>query len=54
MGQSRRFGSVPVTSSLPSQTDILGNLRHVSKMPNPEVALDPDHSCILIERDELA
>lgn len=38
VGRQRRFDLRPVTSGLPRRTDILRVRRHVSKVPNSEVA----------------
>jgi hypothetical protein len=43
LGQSRRFGDVRVTSALPLKADIHRKVRHVSKVPIPEVAASFDH-----------
>ena len=37
LGQTRRFGRVPVTSGLPRSTDIVSPPPHVSKVPIPAV-----------------
>ena len=39
VGQSRHFGRRPTASGLPLETDIVRAGRHVSKVPNPEVAV---------------
>jgi hypothetical protein len=39
LGQSRHFDRAPIASGLPLRTDIGSIGRHVSKVPNPEVAL---------------
>src|SRR6266404_807473 len=39
LGQKRRSGDVRVTSALPLKGDIHGKVRHVSKVPNPDVAV---------------
>jgi hypothetical protein len=39
MGQKRRFKRRPITSGLPPTPDILGARQHVSKVPEPEVAV---------------
>jgi hypothetical protein len=36
MGHSRRSDRAPITSGLPRETDILGVLRHVSKVPQQD------------------
>ena len=36
MGQKRRFGDVRGTSALPLKADIHGQVRHVSKVPQPD------------------
>src|SRR6266702_574681 len=38
VGQSRRFDGVRVTSALPSNSDIARCIRHVSKVPNSDIA----------------
>jgi hypothetical protein len=38
VGQKRRLDRRPVTSGLPREADIFSTHRHVSKVPNPEVA----------------
>jgi hypothetical protein len=40
VGQLRRFGCVPITSGLPPTPDILSARRHVSNVPNPDIALE--------------
>ena len=37
-GQSRHFGRRPTTSGLPLETDIVRAGRHVSKVPQHEIA----------------
>ena len=38
VGQTRRFDGGPATSGLPPSTDIARPARHVSKVPNPDIA----------------
>jgi hypothetical protein len=39
LGQTRRFGRLPMTSGLPPSTDIFGARRHVSKVPTSDIVL---------------
>jgi len=38
LGQSRRFAPPPMTSGLPQEADTVTAGRHVSKVPNSEMA----------------
>ena len=46
MGQSRRFGGVPMTSGLPLKTDIVTVRRDVSNVPLAEAMLMAEFVCI--------
>jgi hypothetical protein len=39
LGQKRRFGDVRVPSALPLKADILRKRRHISKVPQGDIAI---------------